>query len=203
MMNNVLKDYYKRLIETVSSFKVEQAEAVADAFLDCHKKDGTVYIFGNGGSGSTASHICGDFLKGVSYGLEKRFKMICFNDNNSSFSAISNDIGYDDVFVEPLKNFLKPNDLVIGISGSGNSTNVVKALEYAKKTGAKTVAMCGYKGGKIKEIADIHFHAEVMDMEITEDAHLITFHAIKQAVISKLKGSTSGSMGSIYDSRVK
>ena len=95
---------------------------------------------GNGGSGASASHAAGDFLKGASYGLDKRFKMICLNDNLPSMMAIANDIGWESIFVEPLKNFLSPDDLVIGISGSGNSKNVVNALEYANAQGATTVA---------------------------------------------------------------
>ena len=170
--------------------------------LEVYKKDGTFYFFGNGGSGATASHICGDFIKGVSYGLDKRFKCICLNDNMSSMMAISNDISYDDIFIEPLRNFMKKGDLVIGISGSGNSNNVVKAIEFAKIKGVKTLAFCGFRGGKIKELADYCFHAEVMDMEVTEDVHLIAFHMIKMYIISQLSNPEK-SMGTVYDQRVR
>src|SRR5690606_32486959 len=98
-------------------------------------------------------HAAGDFLKGASYGLDKRFRMICLNDNLAAMMAIANDIGYEDIFIEQLKNFIGPDDLVIGISGSGNSENVVRAIEYAKNKGVKTMAMTGFKGGKISTMA--------------------------------------------------
>jgi D-sedoheptulose 7-phosphate isomerase len=100
--------------------------------------------------------------------------------------AIANDISYEDVFIEQLKNHLQENDLVIGISGSGNSMNVVKALQYAKDHGAVTVAMCGYDGGKIIGIADIHVHAPIDNMEVTEDVHLVAIHCLKTMMIQRL-----------------
>jgi D-sedoheptulose 7-phosphate isomerase len=201
-MNNTIENYFNRLVQTVSQLNNQQAYAVAKELLDCYHRDGFIYIFGNGGSGSTASHMVGDFMKGVSYQLDKRFKFICLNDNYSTLGAISNDISFEDVFVEPLKNYLRPGDLVIGISGSGNSVNVVKALQYAKEKGVRTVAMCGYTGGKIKDLADSYFHVPIKDMEITEDVHLIAFHAIKQYIVELLKGSNV-SMGDVYDQRIK
>lgn len=193
--------YIKLLKDTLDLLDREQIHLAIDAFLKVREAGGTIYTFGNGGSGATASHAAGDFLKGASYGLEKRFRVICLNDNSPSMMAIANDIGWDDIFIEPLKNFLQPHDLVIGISGSGNSTNVVKAMQYAKEKGVTTIAFCGYKGGKIKEIADIVIHSKAMDMEIAEDVHMIVFNIIKKEMISRLH--TSSSMGSQYDERVK
>ena len=115
--------------------------------------------------------------------------------------AIANDVSYDDIFIEQLKNFLQKGDLVIGISGSGNSTNVVKAIEYANENGAKTIAICGYKGGKIKELAHLAIHAEVDDMEISEDIHnLIIAHCVKRMLTNELKNNN---VGSIYAQRVE
>ena len=115
--------------------------------------------------------------------------------------AIANDIGWDSIFIEPLKNFLKPGDLVIGISGSGNSKNVVKALEYANENAATTVAMSGFKGGKISKIATINVHATVMDMEVTEDIHMVIFNIVKKQMMSRLMGDAP-SMGDTYDQRI-
>ena len=195
-------DYLSLLKSTLDKLSPENLENVSKAFLACYESGGTFYVFGNGGSAATASHMAGDFMKGASYGLEKRFKFICLNDNNSAMMAIANDISYDDIFVEQLKNFLQPNDLVIGISGSGNSNNVVKAMEYAKEKGVKTLALCGYSGGKIKQLADLNVHAEVNDMEICEDIHMVVFHTIKQGLIKHLHGTSSVSMGSVYDARL-
>ncbi len=164
-----------------------------DVLLEAYGREKTIYIFGNGGSAATASHFCGDLVKGVSYGLEKRFKAVCLNDNTPAIMAIANDISYDDIFVEQLKNFLNKDDVVIGISGSGNSKNIVKALEYAQSAGAKTIAICGYKGGKIKEIADLSIHAEINDMEISEDVHnLVITHCVKRLLTTELKNNNLG-----------
>jgi D-sedoheptulose 7-phosphate isomerase len=202
MKNSEFTLYFSRLSETLKKLDIQVIEQFVDALLQARDNENTVFIFGNGGSAATASHVTGDFLKGISYELDKRFRVICLSDNTSGITAISNDLGYEDIFVEQLKAFLKKNDLVIGISGSGNSVNVVKAIEYASVQGAKTVAMCGFQGGRIKELADLVIHVPVHDMEITEDIHIIIFHAIKQVLIKKLKGDNF-SMGSIYDARVK
>jgi len=202
MKNSEFKSYFSRLSETLKELRTEPLEPLTDMLLDARDNGRTVFIFGNGGSASTASHVTGDFLKGISYELDKRFMVMCLSDNISALTAISNDLGYEDVFIEQLKVFLKKDDLVIGISGSGNSVNVVKAMEFAVKNGAKTVAMCGFKGGKIKDLADVVIHVPISDMEITEDIHIIIFHAIKQLLIKKLKGENY-SMGSAYDNRVK
>jgi len=201
MDNTHINTYFNLVQETLQGMDKDAIDELARLMLETYNNEGTIYTFGNGGSGATASHICGDYLKGVSYGLEKRFRFICLNDNIPAMMAIANDISYDDIFVEPLRNFIGKNDLVIGISGSGNSKNVVKAMEYAKTAGVKTVAMCGFNGGKIKDIAGLAVHAKVMDMEVTEDIHMIVFHAVKQALMKKLGHSFN--VGGQYEARVK
>lgn len=193
--------YMALVKETLDGLDHNAIQQASDAFLDTYHKGGNIYIFGNGGSGATASHVAGDFLKGASYGLDKRFRMICLNDNVASMMAIANDIGYEDIFIEPLKNYIQPNDLVIGISGSGNSENVVRAMQHAKDNGVKTLALCGFKGGKIRDLADISVHAKVMDMEVCEDVHMVIFNIIKKEMQAQLMGDNP-SMGSTYDSRV-
>lgn len=186
---------------TLDALDPKALEALTEAFMTTYEKGGNIYTMGNGGSGASASHAAGDFLKGASYGLDKRFKMICLNDNLPSMMAIANDIGWDHIFIEPLKNFLSKDDLVIGISGSGNSKNVVNALEYANEQGATTVAMSGFKGGKISELASINVHAPVMDMEVTEDVHMVIFNIVKKQMMARLMGDNP-SMGSTYDQRI-
>lgn len=187
---------------TLDNLDPKAIDQLIEAFASTYEAGGQIFTMGNGGSGASASHAAGDFLKGASYGLDKRFKMICLNDNLPSMMAIANDIGWDDIFVEPLKNFMGPNDMVIGISGSGNSANVVKALTYASENGVKTVALTGFKGGKIGEIADLHVHAPVMDMEVTEDIHMVIFNIVKKAMMDRYLGDAP-SMGSTYDKRVQ
>ena len=193
--------YIDLVKSTLDALDPKALEALVEAFHTTYEKGGNIYTMGNGGSGASASHAAGDFLKGASYGLDKRFRMICLNDNLPSMMAIANDIGWESIFVEPLKNFLSPNDLVIGISGSGNSKNVVNALEYANAKGATTVAMSGFKGGKISEIATINVHAPVMDMEVTEDVHMVIFNIVKKQMMARLMGDNP-SMGDTYDQRV-
>jgi rfaE bifunctional protein kinase chain/domain len=188
-----IKDYFNSVNKALNCVDKGNVTLFVKKLLETYHKQGTIYVFGNGGSAATASHFCGDLIKGVSYGLEKRFKVVCLNDNIPSLMAIANDISYDDIFIEQLKNFLEDKDLVIGISGSGNSTNIVKALEYAKNKGVKTSAICGYKGGKIKEIADISVHAEIDDMEVTEDIHnLIMVHCVKRVLTKELNNTNLG-----------
>lgn len=200
-MQKIVEEYIDLLKSTLDQLDRAEIEKAVQAFLRVYHHQGTIYIFGNGGSGASASHATGDFLKGASFGLEKRFKVISLNDNMPALMAIANDMSWDEIFIEQLKNFITPGDLVIGISGSGNSKNVVKAMEFAKDKGIQTIAFCGYKGGKIKEIADIHIHSKAMDMEIAEDIHMIVFNIIKKEMIARLH--TSQSMGGQYDERVK
>jgi D-sedoheptulose 7-phosphate isomerase len=202
MNNSEFSQYFSRLSDTLNHLDLEAIGKLTDLLLQAREEEKRIFIFGNGGSGATASHVTGDFLKGISYQMDKRFKVQCLNDNISGMMAISNDLSYEEIFIEQLRAFMQPGDVVIGISGSGNSINVVKALQYAGEQGAHTVAFCGFKGGKVKEIATLLIHAPIHDMEITEDVHIIIFHALKQSLIRRLKGDHF-SMGTVYDERVK
>jgi D-sedoheptulose 7-phosphate isomerase len=202
MKNSDFSAYFAKVSDTLNYINTGSIKDMVQLLLRAREDGRTIFIFGNGGSAATASHVTGDFLKGISFGLDKRFRVLCLNDNVSGMMAISNDLTYDEIFIEQLKVFLKKDDVVIGISGSGNSANVVKALEFAKAHGAETVAFCGYKGGKVKDIAGYVVHVPIHDMEITEDIHIIIFHAIKQVMMKELKGD-GYSMGKNYDERVK
>jgi len=195
-------NYRQLLIDTLGALDLQSVAAMEEAFFHAHQAGNRIFTMGNGGSGASASHAAGDFIKGASYGLDQRFKMICLNDNLSSMMAIANDIGWDDIFVEPLKNYIEPGDVVIGISGSGNSRNVLKAIEYAQSVGAVTIGMTGFSGGKLKSMVDISVHSPADDMEIAEDIHMAVFNMVKKALMSRLMGDNP-SMGSTYDNRVK
>jgi D-sedoheptulose 7-phosphate isomerase len=194
-------EYRSLLTQTLEKLDMAAVEQLVEVFLDAHARGARIFTMGNGGSGASASHAAGDFLKGASYGLDKRFAMICLNDNLPSMMAIANDIGWDDIFVEPLKNYLQPGDVVIGISGSGNSRNVLKAGEFAKSNGATLVGMTGFKGGKLREIADLNIHSDAMDMEVAEDVHMAVFNMVKKSCMARLMGDNP-SMGGTYDARV-
>jgi len=195
-------NYRRLLIETLEALDLQSVAAMEDAFAQAHQSGNRIFTMGNGGSGASASHAAGDFIKGASYGLDQRFKMICLNDNLPSMMAIANDIGWDDIFVEPLKNYVEPGDVVIGISGSGNSRNVLKAIAHAQSIGAITIGMTGFSGGKLKSMVDISVHSPADDMEVAEDVHMAVFNMVKKGMMSRLMGDNP-SMGSTYDDRVK
>jgi D-sedoheptulose 7-phosphate isomerase len=199
--NSPYAAYFHKLKETLDKIDLRPVQQVVEILLKCRDDQGTMYIFGNGGSAANASHIAGDFLKGISFGMEKRFKTHCLNDNIAGTTAITNDLSYDEIFIEQLKTYLSPGDVVIGISGSGNSENVVKAVKWARENGAVTIALVGYKGGRLGQIAEVVMHAPVDDMEITEDIHTILFHSIKQEINRRIKGDDY-SMGAAYDNRI-
>jgi len=195
-------EYRQLLTDTLNRLDLAAVDAMVECFADAHARGATIFTMGNGGSGASASHAAGDFLKGASYGLDQRFKMVCLNDNLPSMMAIANDIGWEDIFVEPLKNFIQPGDVVIGISGSGNSKNVLKAVDYAKSKGATVIGMTGFKGGQLREAADISIHSDAMDMEVAEDVHMAVFNMVKKVMMARLMGDTP-SMGGTYDARVQ
>lgn len=171
-MKDKILTYYEREIATIKAMNFEEIEAAVQAIKDAYDREATIYTFGNGGSAATASHFVCDFNKGICEKLDKKFNLICLNDNTPIVMAIANDISYEDVFSFQLVNKLKPTDLIIAISGSGNSKNVIKAVEYAKSIGCKVVGMTGYSGGKLNELADYRMHVPVDDMQITEDLHM-------------------------------
>ena len=147
-----------------------------------------IYIMGNGGSAATASHMQNDFNKGISEYTEKKFRFLCLNDNVPTVMAIANDIGYEEIFRFQLRGKLRPGDIVIGISGSGNSKNVLNAVEYAKECGNTVVGITGYNGGKLREMADYSLHVPVNSMQITEDVHMIFDHLMMSIFYRELCG---------------
>lgn len=173
---NLIKSYFDREIEVIKRLNIDDINAAVQAIWAAYEREATIYIFGNGGSAATASHYVCDFNKGISEKKEKKFNFVCLNDNYPQMMAIANDISYDEVFRFPLINKLKPTDIVIGISGSGNSKNVIRAVEYAKEIGAPVVGITGYHGGKLKELADYHMDVMEDDMQISEDLHMIFDH---------------------------
>ena len=141
-------------------------------------KKGHIYICGNGGSAATASHYQNDFNKGISEYIDQPFRFHCLNDNVATLMAIANDIGYEEVFRFQLRGNLEQSDILIAISGSGNSKNILNAVEYTKLQGNKVIGITGYDGGKLKESCDISLHAPVMSMQVTEDVHMIFDHVM-------------------------
>ena len=171
-----LKEYCEREIAVINNLNMNSINQVMNILETARLEEKNIFICGNGGSAATASHYCCDFNKGVSENQEKKYNFECLNDNIPTLMAISNDIGYEEIFRFPLKNKMKSGDILIGISGSGNSKNVVNAMEYAKSIGGTTIAIVGYSGGKMKKIADYNIHVNINNMQISEDIHMMLDH---------------------------
>jgi len=185
-MNNFSHNYIQDLKEVLDAFPHEQFEQLIQAMMEAYHNNRHIFVMGNGGSASTASHWPCDFNKGCSLDRENKFKMICLNDSISTMLAYANDLSYEDVFVGQLKNFFIPGDLVIGISGSGNSDNVLRAIDYANENGGTTAGLCGFSGGKLYQKVKIPILAKVDDMQKVEDIHMIIVHMSMQRVLQLL-----------------
>lgn len=186
-MKEQIKAYFEREKEAISKLNYDEIAEAVEVIKDAYEREATIYIFGNGGSAATASHYVGDFNKGICEKLDKKFNLICLSDNTPILTAIANDISYEDVFYFQLKNKLKKDDLILAISGSGNSKNVIKAVEYAKEIGTKVVGITGYSGGKLRELADYKMHVNVDDMQIAEDLHMAFDHMMYRVFTDNLK----------------
>ncbi len=181
-------DYIRAEIEVLNSLDRKALSQALGILTKALEEERNIYIFGNGGSSATASHFANDFNKGVSESLDKKFRFHCLNDNVPTVMAIANDIGFEEVFRFQLKNLVKKDDIIMAISGSGNSKNVLNAVEYAKEQGAYIIGITGYDGGKLKGMADLSLHANVNSMQITEDIHMMFDHLMMSVLYKTLCG---------------
>jgi len=175
-------DYIKDLQKIIGSLPKGKIEEIVKLIRNAYKNSKNIFIIGNGGSSSTASHFACDLAKNTIKNFndknERRLRVISLTDNQALISAIANDISYDDIFSEQLSNLVNKGDLVIGISASGRSKNVLKAVELASKKGAITIGLIGFDGGKLKDIADHSIIVPVKHYGKAEDAHHIIMHII-------------------------
>ena len=171
-------DYLTEERNAISKLKTKEIMNVFNLLEDCLCDSRRVFVFGNGGSGSTASHIAGDFNKALFEKTNNRFNFICLNDNIPTMMAIANDEDYDEIFRYQLCGRLNTQDVVIAISGSGNSKNIINAVEYAKEIGSTVVGFTGFNGGKLKQLADYSINTNINNMQITEDIHLMIEHLL-------------------------
>jgi len=182
-------DYLGRHSKVVAALDVAAVERAVQAIITAFDQGRTVFTCGNGGSATTSSHMAADLGKNSAIPGKQRLRVIGLADNMSWFSALGNDLGYENVFVEQLANFLEPGDLLIAISASGNSPNVVKAAEYAREHGGMVIGLVGFKGGKLKQIADIAVHSEIDDYGPVEDCHLMLDHIFVEALREHIRAS--------------
>ncbi|MFH1739507.1 MAG: SIS domain-containing protein [bacterium] len=174
---NVTK-YFQDLSELLDRMNQAQIEDLVQAIFDAYKEGRFVFIIGNGGSGANASHLCEDLGKGTlsNFDKQKRLKVMSLTDNTPYILAWGNDEGYDRVFVEQLKNFASQGDLLIAISGSGNSPNVLRAVEWANEIGMATFGVTGYDGGQLGKMAQKNLHVPCDNMGLAEVVHEVIFH---------------------------
>jgi D-sedoheptulose 7-phosphate isomerase len=176
------RPFLERVGQELLRINPAEVKALADAIYDCYTKRRFVFLCGNGGSGSNASHFCEDLGKGTllrsdfDNDKKQRLRILSLTDNTPYILAWSNDEGFDRIFVEQLKNLASPGDLLIAISGSGNSLNILRAVEWARRNDLRTFGCTGFTGGKLRTLAHQNFHVPLDDMGIVESIHLAAFH---------------------------
>src|SRR4029453_11460507 len=170
--------YRQHLVGTIATIDVSRVDEAIEWFREVRGAGRHIFVCGNGGSASTASHFACDMVKGASFNRESRFRIMALTDQLPTLTAYANDVSYDAVFVEQLKNFAQSGDLFMGISGSGNSPNVLRAMEYANQTGCRTMALTGRDGGRLGPMAQLNIQVPVPHMGRIEDAHMIVCQMI-------------------------
>ena len=184
------RDYLDRVCREIQRLEMCQLERLSELIEETYHAGRFVFICGNGGSGANASHLCEDLAKCTLRDFEnqKRLKVLSLTDNTAGIMAWANDEGFDRIFVEQLKNLASPGDLLLAISGSGNSPNILKAVEWANKNGLTTVGVTGFGGGKLKPLAHYNVHAGIDDMGIVESLHQVAFHWIIDDIYRRISG---------------
>jgi len=186
-----IKEFTKKYVEDLKNLLDSIDESIVEQIVQqiekVSKLKSRFYVIGNGGSSATASHWANDFAIGLKRRGLLTIDMVSLGDNHAVTSATANDIGYENIFYMQLKDILKPEDVVLAISCSGNSPNIVTAIEYAKKIGSVVIGASGFDGGRLKEIADIKFHVDAPKGEygLVEDVHMILDHIIYSYYIQK------------------
>jgi len=173
-----VKSYIDQLNEVLNALPSEKFLEINKTLLEARETGKQIFVIGNGGSGAAASHMVCDFNKNTREAGKKRMRAICLNDNTPSVLAYANDEGYDIIFSEQLLSLGQSGDILIAISGSGNSANIIKAIETARQMNIKVIGLTGFKGGKMKELTDICLVVPSDSMEMIEDVHLIINHIL-------------------------
>ncbi len=185
-------DYLERLERELSLLDASALQSWADLIYQAWQHDRFVFVFGNGGSATTATHISEDLGKSLLpeedllRGTGKRLKILSLTDNVGWIMAVGNDLGYAQVFSQQLMNYARPGDVAIAISGSGNSPNVLTAVEWANEHGVTTFALTGYDGGRLKRMAHAGLHVAIDDMGMVESIHLAAFHWVLNDVFARI-----------------
>jgi D-sedoheptulose 7-phosphate isomerase len=180
------QSYFRSLSATIDKLPIAVIEDITEILISAYEKQRTIFLFGNGGSAALASHFACDLAKGTISNNGKRFRTMALTDNVPLITAWANDAKYEDIFAEQLANFAESNDVAFAISGSGNSPNIIKALNKARHAGLVTVGITGFEGGKMKDLCDACVIIPSDNMQLIEDLHLCVSHALFTCVRLKL-----------------
>ena len=172
--------YASRLSRVLAEADWRPVQSLAEEFLRCWKTGRQVFLCGNGGSAGNASHLANDMLYGVSKIAGKGLRVVSLSANDSVMTCLANDLGYEHIFATQLAVLGRKDDVLVVLSGSGNSPNILRALEKAREMGIRSYALLGYSGGKAKALADVPVHFAVDDMQISEDLQLVVGHMVMQ-----------------------
>jgi len=189
-MEDMTAAYIGRLQSTLQDVNAAAMDAAIREIHDAWSRGAQIITLGNGGSAMTALHFVTDWAKMVFLRHGKPFRARSLVDNIGLITAYSNDISYEDVFREQLRNVMQPGDLVVAISGSGNSENVIRAVNYANDHGGRTVGLCGFAGGRLRDLAHCPVWVNVQDMQLVEDVHAIFGHIVMQSLCGALQPTT-------------
>lgn len=173
-----MRDYLQTLQKLLQDLPDEEVNRAIEALRTAYHGGRQLFTMGNGGSAATASHIANDFAKCIPPVGGRPIRAMALTDSVPLMLSWANDEAYSVIFTEQLKNWIQPNDVVIGLSGSGNSENVVRAIELANEVGAITIGLSGYTGGKLKGVSQISIHVPIMNMQLAEDAHMVLCHLL-------------------------
>ncbi len=177
--------YREQLLSTMDSIDASQVNLAIAWIAEARDAGRAIFVAGNGGSAATAAHFVCDMVKGASFGKRSRFRIQALAQNLATLTAYANDVSYADAMVQELRNFAQPDDVYMAISGSGNSPNVVGAMEFAAALGCKTIALTGRDGGKLGALAQLNIHVPEAHMGRIEDAHHIICHMICYAFMDQ------------------
>ena len=177
-VSDIIKGYISNINVTLEGLPIDKIAESVDLLEKARLEGNKVFIFGNGGSAATASHFANDLSKGAICEGKPRIKAFALTDNIPLLTAWANDTSYENIFAQQLENYVDPGDIVIGVSGSGNSPNVLKGVKVAKEKGATAIGFIGFNGGKLKSLVDIAVIVPSYNMEQVEDIHLLLEHVI-------------------------
>ncbi|MBI5195192.1 MAG: SIS domain-containing protein [Nitrospirae bacterium] len=189
-MEVLLNKYRSNLIEVFQKADIQRMNILAESLLEVWQNKKQVFLCGNGGSAANAMHIANDFFYGTAKDFGNGIRVNALSSNQSVLTCLANDVSYDDIFSRQLRVLGQAGDMLIALSGSGNSANIIKAIETAKELDIKTFAILGYSGGKCLNLADVPIHFPIDDMQIAEDMQLIVGHMIMQWLRGKMFFST-------------